>query len=120
MEIRILGAHNIETRDTRLASLLIDGVLALDAGSLSSGLTLPEQGSIQAVLLTHHHFDHVRDLLTLGLATHELDATIEVYAIEDTVQHVRSHLMNGELYPDFFSKAHTRKSQVSLPHTQSL
>ncbi len=101
MEIRILGAHNLETRGTRLASLLIDGVLALDAGGLSSGLTLAEQGGVRSILLTHRHFDHVRDLLTLGLATRDSDTTVDVYGIEDTVHHVRSYLINGKLYPDF-------------------
>ena len=57
MKIQILGAHNIETRETRLTSLLVDGILALDAGSLSSGLSIEDQCEVKAVLLTHRHFD---------------------------------------------------------------
>ena len=67
MHVRILGAHNIETASTRLTALLVDGRLALDAGALTSTLTLAEQDEIRAVLLTHHHFDHARDLVTLGM-----------------------------------------------------
>ena len=73
MRVRVLGAHQLETRDTRLTSFLIDGVLAVDAGSLTSGLTLEEQESVEAILITHHHFDHCRDLLTFGLNTRGAD-----------------------------------------------
>ena len=73
MRVRVLGAHQLETRDTRLTSFLIDGVLAVDAGSLTSGLTLAEQETVAAILITHHHFDHCRDLLTFGLNTRGSD-----------------------------------------------
>ena len=43
MKIEFLGAHTTETRSTRLSSLLIDDVLALDAGGLTSSLSLAEQ-----------------------------------------------------------------------------
>ena len=101
MQIQILGAHSIETSETRLTSLLLDQILALDAGSLSSGLSIYNQGKIKVVLLTHRHFDHVRDLLTMGIATKEFDHTVDVYGIKDTVNKVTSYLMNGKLYPDF-------------------
>ena len=43
MNIRFLGAHNAESKNTRMASILIDDNLALDAGSLVSQLTFKEQ-----------------------------------------------------------------------------
>ena len=46
-------------------SLLNDTVL-LDAGTGGSRLYLHEQRRIQAVLLTHLHFDHIRALPTLA------------------------------------------------------
>ena len=42
MEIRTLGAHSQETAATRLTAILVDGVLALDAGALTSTLTYGE------------------------------------------------------------------------------
>ena len=42
MKVRFLGAHNAETKNTRLISLLIDDVVAIDAGSLASELTFSE------------------------------------------------------------------------------
>ncbi len=88
MEIQILGAHSSEVRGARLASLLIDSTLLMDAGGVTSALPLPEQKKIKTVLLTHHHFDHTRDLVTLAanigycwqgqLVVHALRYTLDI------------------------------------------
>ena len=103
MELRVLGAHNVESRHTRMESHLIDGELALDAGSLTRSLTHDELRGIRAIILSHRHFDHVKDLLPLGIAVRNEGVTIDVYAIPDTVDAVRETLMNGRLFPDFLS-----------------
>ncbi|MBI2865349.1 MAG: hypothetical protein HYX94_12405 [Chloroflexi bacterium] len=66
MQIRILGARQGESRYSHFNGLLIDSLMALDAGSITSVLTLEEQAVIRHVLLTHQHFDHIKDLATLG------------------------------------------------------
>ena len=66
MKIRILGARQGESRDSHFGSLLVDETLALDAGCLTGSLSLAEQLALTAVLVTHHHLDHVKDLATLG------------------------------------------------------
>ena len=110
MDVRILGAHNLPSRDiarnriTGCSSFLIDGVLALDAGSLASALSPEEQGQISAVLLTHRHFDHIRDIPSLALMTLDDPTTIDVYALSETLEGVHSHLMDGDVYPDFTRK----------------
>jgi len=72
MKVQILGAHNLESANTRLVSLLVDDVLALDAGSLTSSLSFEAQAGGKAILLTHHHFDHMRDIATIGLNGYSL------------------------------------------------
>ena len=104
MKLRILGAHNVESRHTRMESHLIDGALALDAGSLTRSLTHEELRGIRAIILSHRHFDHVKDLLPLGIALRNAGYTINVYAIQDTVDAIRDTLMNGRLFPDFTSE----------------
>ncbi|MFQ5873691.1 MAG: MBL fold metallo-hydrolase [Dehalococcoidia bacterium] len=99
MHVRVLGAHQLESKESRLTSLLVDGVLAIDAGSLSSTLTIPEQEEIGAVLITHHHFDHTRDLLTLGINTDS--HTTDVYSTAEVLDSLSSNLVNGAIYPRF-------------------
>ena len=101
MELRILGSHNMESRDTRFETHLIDGILALDAGGLKRSLTFEEQENIQAIILTHPHFDHIRDLLPFGLTMRDSGVTVDVYGIKDTLDFVAEKLMEGNLYPPF-------------------
>lgn len=100
MEIRILGAHALESRDTKHTCMLIDGVLGLDTGSLTSALSAAEQARISAVLLTHRHFDHIQGIPTLGLATLDRPEQIDVYSLQGTLDAVHRHLLNGDVYPD--------------------
>jgi 3',5'-cyclic-nucleotide phosphodiesterase len=101
MELRILGSHNYESRDTRLSSYLVDGVLALDAGSITRALTFDEQLGVKAVLLSHRHFDHTRDLIPLGLLARNSRVTIEVIGFDDTIDFVRTNLLDTRNVPDF-------------------
>ena len=111
MEIRFLGVHNLESVDTKLVSLLIDGVLAVDAGSITTTLSFEEQQCIKSFLITHHHFDHIRDLATFGLAN--LDwSTKNIYSIQSVLDVITGSLLNGTLYPDL--------TQIPSPDNPSL
>ncbi len=101
MEVQILGAHSTEAEGLRLASFLIDGILALDAGGLTASLSLPEQQKVRAILLTHHHFDHTRDLVTLGANGATFPKPVDIYALSHTLDIVNSCLLDGRMYVDF-------------------
>ncbi len=100
MKIRLLGAHNLETRDSKLASLVVDGVLALDAGGLTTGLSWSEQSKIRAIFLTHHHFDHSRDIVTLGMNAGSW-SHVDVYSLKESYDGLNIRLLSGGLYLDF-------------------
>ncbi|MCH8184732.1 MAG: MBL fold metallo-hydrolase [Chloroflexi bacterium] len=100
MRVRVLGAHNLETGRARHTCFLIDGVLGIDAGSLVSSLSLVEQGEIRALLITHQHFDHARDIPTLGLTTMGSAEPIHLYGLPATLESVHAHLLDGQVYPD--------------------
>jgi ribonuclease BN (tRNA processing enzyme) len=101
MKIKILGAHKIETKDTRYACLLIDDVLALDAGALTSRLSLRAQQKLKAVLVTHRHYDHVKDLPALGMNYYLTGKSLEVYALQAVFADLAAHYADEALYPDF-------------------
>ena len=110
MEVRVIGANNLPSRnnshqeETRHTCFLIDGVLGLDMGSLSSSLSQEEQGRILAVLITHRHFDHIRDIPSLALMTLEDPRQIDLYSLQETLDGVHAHLIDGDVYPDFTKK----------------
>ncbi len=101
MELRVLGAHNRETTTTKCTSLLIDDVLSIDAGSLTSCLTISAQKKLEAILLTHAHFDHIRDIPAIALNLHRERTIIKVYSSLKVRSMIEAHLLNGEIYPRF-------------------
>ncbi len=113
MMVRFLGTHNAESKDTRLVSFLIDDVLAVDAGSLVSELTFPEQKKIKAILLSHGHYDHIRAVP--AFAFNNSDRTTKVIATARTLEILSSHLIDGVVYPKFTSEASfLQKATINL------
>lgn len=113
LKITILGAHNLESSDTRMASILIDDSLALDAGGLTGGLSLTQQGKIRAILLTHQHFDHIKDIASIGLKN-AFHPSIEVYGSDIVLKILKENLINGVLYPDFTKWPSADKPSLKL------
>ena len=102
MIIKILGAHNAESKNTKLASLLINDVIAVDAGSLVSELTYEDQEKIKIILLSHGHYDHIRAVPSF--AFNNRYRTTKVYANTQTFKILSSHLIDGVIYPEFTKK----------------
>jgi ribonuclease BN (tRNA processing enzyme) len=115
VKIQILGAHLAEQKGARLTSLLIDGGLVVDAGGLTSALSLPEQKKIKTVLLTHHHFDHTRDLVTLAAnAGYYWQRQLVVYAPRYTLDIVTNCLLDGQIYANFLEYPSKEKPTLIL------
>jgi len=102
MNLRVLGCHGGTSRDHRSVSFLVEGHLALDAGSLALSLSLSEQAQVDTVLVTHPHIDHIGDLGTLcDSRTHLELSSLVVAGTADTLAALRDHFFNGVLWPDF-------------------
>lgn len=104
MEIKLLGAHNIESDACRLSALAVDGVLALDAGSLTSGLSFDEQLGLKALLLTHQHYDHCRDIPALGMNLFLHEKSLDIYGSAAVREELESGLFRNSFYPNFLER----------------
>jgi len=104
MNIQILGAHNCESENTKLVSLLIDDILALDAGGLTSSLSFEAQQKLRAILLTHHHYDHMRDIPALGMNALLYETRFNVYSTQAVYDALATHWLNGNIYANFLEK----------------
>ncbi len=119
MDIHILGAHNCESQNTKFISLLIDDSLVLDAGGLTSSLSFPAQQKLKAILLTHQHYDHIRDVPAIAMNFYLSGATINIYSIFAVYDALAAHLLDGQLYPNFMERPQgnpTIKFTVIEPH----
>ena len=102
MQLRILGCHGGETPKHRTSSFLVGDSLAVDAGAITSGLSLREQERIQSVLVSHPHMDHIRDLATLAdNRCQQGGSTLDIVGIPATIDALRKHFFNDVIWPDF-------------------
>jgi cAMP phosphodiesterase len=102
VDLRVIGCHGGETPKHRTSAFVVDDRIAIDAGSLTSGMELKAQCALEAVLVSHAHLDHVRDLATI--ADNRLQngaAPLVVAATKATIAVLRKHFFNDLLWPDF-------------------
>jgi cAMP phosphodiesterase len=102
VELRVIGCHGGETPKHRTSAFVLDERVAIDAGSLTSGVELKAQCALDAVLVSHAHLDHVRDLATMADNRSQNGApTLDIVATRGTITILKKHFFNGLLWPDF-------------------
>ncbi len=104
MNIKFLGAHNCESQNTKFISLLIDGTLAIDAGGLTSSLSFEAQQKLKAILLTHQHYDHIRDVPAIAMNFYLCGTAINIYSTQPVYNALTTYLLDGKLYPKFLEQ----------------
>ena len=104
MNIQVLGAHNCESQNSKFISLLIDDTLAIDAGGLTSSLSFQAQQKLRAILLTHQHYDHIRDVPAIAMNFFLQGTSINIYSILPVYDALATHLLDGKLYPKFLEQ----------------
>lgn len=105
MDLRVVGCHGGETPKHRTSGFLLRSgrrTIAIDAGCLTTGLTLKEQSALDAVLVSHGHMDHMKDLSTLADNRCQNNAPPLIIAgVAQTISILKKHFFNGLLWPDF-------------------
>jgi ribonuclease BN (tRNA processing enzyme) len=104
MKIKLLGAHNTESLRTRHTCLLIDDILAIDAGALTSHLSARGMSLLKAVLLTHSHYDHIRDIPALGINLFLRRLSADIYSHEAVLNNLTTHFLNNVIYPEYHKR----------------
>ena len=102
MELRVVGCHGGETPRHRTSAFVVDERLAIDAGSLTSGLDLKAQFQLSACIISHAHLDHIRDLATIADNRCQADCEpLVVAATKETLAVLKKHFVNNLIWPDF-------------------
>ena len=65
MKIRVLGCHGSQLPHHNTTSFLLEKSILIDAGTVTTELSLEEQLRIDCVFVTHAPLDHVRDSMFL-------------------------------------------------------
>jgi ribonuclease BN (tRNA processing enzyme) len=102
VRLRVLGCSGGELGRHRTTCFLVDGRLAVDAGALTASLSLKELVAVDDILLTHSHFDHVKDVpLLTDLLVGRRKRPVRVHASTACARTLRASIFNDELWPDF-------------------
>jgi ribonuclease BN (tRNA processing enzyme) len=106
MKIRVLGCSGAIAAGYKTTAFLLDGDVLIDAGTGVGDLPLEALASIDHILLTHSHLDHVLGIPLLADAVLRLRSAarrppIQLHALPETLVTLREHIFNGTIWPDF-------------------
>lgn len=104
MNIRLLPSSPDAGHLQHLISFVIDGHLAIDAGSIGLCGPVEAQARLTTVLLTHSHLDHVCSLPIFAMNV--LDTAgrgTVVTAPAAVIESLKRDVFNGRVWPDFTS-----------------
>jgi len=107
--IKILGSYGTKSVGEGTTCLQISETILIDAGNIINSLK-DEARKIKHVFLTHSHIDHILDLpFLVDLYYADQKHTLQIYALKETIETLKNHLFNCEIYPDF--------SQINLQNS---
>ncbi len=102
MQIKVLGCSGAIGGDARTTSFLVDNDVLIDSGTGVGDLSLAEMSAIDHIFLTHSHLDHIALMpLLIDSVAHERDKPITLYARQETIESIQSHIFNWKIWPDF-------------------
>jgi len=106
MKIRLLpstfGSDGSASQRQHYSCIVINGCVAIDAGSLASGVTDDERAKIRDVILTHAHLDHIAGLpLFIDDLFPTLTDAVRIHALPEVIEALESDIFNWRIYPRF-------------------
>ena len=106
MRIRLLpstfDADGRASPEQRLSCFVVDGRVAIDAGSIAVGLSEAERGAVRDVIVTHPHMDHIATLpIFVDDLFGSLEEPVRVHATAEVCELLARDVFNGTVYPPF-------------------
>lgn len=102
MKVKILGCSGSETMGHNPPGFLVNDVMMLDAGTITSALTVDAQSRITDILISHTHIDHIKSVLFLAdNIVGRVKKPVNIRATAEVIDAIRRHLMNDIIWPDF-------------------
>ena len=113
MKLRVLGCSGGIGGNLRTTSLLLDHDVLIDAGTGVNELSLTEISMIDHIFVSHSHLDHIACIpFMVDSAWAMRDRPLTVYAIEETLNILKQHIFNGEIWPDFTEIPNARQPSM--------
>lgn len=85
-----------------LTCFVVNGNVAVDAGSLAMAVTPAERTAIRDIVVTHAHLDHIAGLpLFIDDQFSELTEAVRIHATPDVIEVLERDVFNWSVYPRF-------------------
>ena len=103
MKVKVLGAYGGRYKDFGTTCLQLSESLLIDAGNIMRSLG-EECLSVNHILLTHAHLDHIVDIPFLIDYTFKFrENPLHIYGNQKTLNAVKDYIMNWNIWPEFSS-----------------
>ena len=97
-----LGCYGSDLENKKCISMLVSPSTIIDTGAIMSSLDINQLIAIKHVIITHSHFDHIKNLpifadfmLSLG------NYSFTVYTTENIMAQIKDNIFNDLIWPDF-------------------
>lgn len=109
MKLEILGCSGGIGKGLKTTTFLLDDTVLVDAGTGVELLTMEQMLSIRTVVISHAHVDHIIGLpLMLATIYDQHQHPIDVYALPEVIEALRTHIFNWTIWPDYTTLPDTR------------
>jgi HD-GYP domain-containing protein (c-di-GMP phosphodiesterase class II)/phosphoribosyl 1,2-cyclic phosphodiesterase len=101
--IKILGAYGAKTTSSAMTCIQVDTDILIDAGNILLGMK-DNAKDINHIFVTHSHLDHIADIpFIIDVFFSFRTTTLNLYGTKDTLDNLKKHILNNEIWPDFTS-----------------
>jgi len=116
MKIRLVGSSAGDGGGHQfLMSYVVNDVVAFDAGGIGFAIPLDAQRAIEHVFLSHSHIDHIASLPSFVENVSSADTSGPVvYGSAETLDCVRTHIFNDQVWPDLQRLSHGETSFLTM------
>lgn len=97
-----LGCYGSDLEEKKCISMRLTESTIIDAGAILSTLSKTELLKIKNIIITHSHYDHIKDLPTLAdfMLSYGMH-TFDIYTTEAIASQVHQNIFNDLIWPDF-------------------
>ena len=108
-----LGCYGSDLEEKKCISMRISPSIIIDAGAILSNMSKEDLLKIKHVIITHAHFDHIKDLPTLADFMLSYGAnSFTIHTTETIAKQIQSNVFNDLIWPDFTKLPGRGKSTI--------
>jgi ribonuclease BN (tRNA processing enzyme) len=112
--IKLLGAYGGKSKDKNTTCIQVSEKILIDAGEILNSLG-EKASEIEHIFVTHSHLDHILEIpLLIDMTFASRKNPLKIYASKGTIKHIKEHILNHDIWPDFSEIEMIRSNEKSV------